>query len=254
MKPNESKLLEFLTDEELDIFTKEDIKAKISLPEKEFENALYNLIKSDLIKIIEKGKYCKYDFRNELVIGNFLAKDGGIAYWSAMSHHGLTEQIPNVVFVQTSKKKNDKVIFGIQYRFVQVKKEKLTGYKVEGYGNHQYRVTDIEKTIADCFDLPQHAGGYNETIKAFFKASLSARKLVKYCKVLNNISIVKRMAYLSELLNKDDMEYFLKYALTIRNEKYNLFNPHGPKKGKANCRWKLIINADPEEIISIAKS
>lgn len=254
MKQHESKLLEYITDAGLDIFSKEVLIKNIDLPEKEVEKAIRNLVNIDFLRVIEKGKYCRYDFRNEFVIGNFLASDGGIAYWTAMNYHGLTEQIPNIIFVQTAKKKSDKTIFGVRYRFIQVKPEKLVGYKNEGYGNLVYKITDIEKTIVDCFDLPHHAGGYNEIIKAFAKAELSARKLVAYCKAIDNIAVTKRIAFLSELLEKKNMEFFLEYAQRVRNEKYNLFEPHGEKFGKSDRKWRLIINMSIDEIMNIARS
>ena len=48
---------------------------------------------------------------------------------TAMNIHGLTEQIPNVVYFQTTHAKQNKTIFGVQYRFIRVKKEKLIGFK-----------------------------------------------------------------------------------------------------------------------------
>jgi len=97
-----------ITDAGLDIFSKEVLIKNIDLPEKEVEKAIRNLFNVDFLKFIEKGKYCRYDFRNEYVIGNFLASDGGIAYWTAKNYHGLTEQIPNIIFVQTAKKRPTK--------------------------------------------------------------------------------------------------------------------------------------------------
>lgn len=66
-------------------------------------------------------------------------------------------------------------------------------------------MTDVEKTIIDCFDLPQYSGGYAELIRAFNHANLNSEKMITYCKAINNIAIIKRMGYLSELLNKKGM-------------------------------------------------
>lgn len=193
-------------------------------------------------------------FSGDYIIGNFLAPDGGIAYWSALNSHGLTEQFPNVVFVQTSKRRGQIVINNLRYNFIKVNERKLTGYKEYGYGNHRYRMTDIEKTIVDCFDLPQHAGWYQETIKAFNNANMSARKLVKYCKAIGNISVIKRLGYLCELLQKSEMEYFVNYAQSVLTNGYSLFELGGESKGDYNSRWKLIINIPEIEIIEIANS
>lgn len=63
-------------------------------------NPLRTLINQRLILIVEKGKYCRHNFRDEYVIGYYLSsKEGAIAYWSALNIHGLTKQISNTVFV-----------------------------------------------------------------------------------------------------------------------------------------------------------
>lgn len=250
----DNQIMFFLDDHEIDIFSVDTLYNGLSYSKKQINESLFRLAQSGKLRLIEKGKYCRHNFADEYVIANLLSKDGGIAYWTAMNIHGLTEQIPNVVYVQTTHAKQNKTIFGVRYRFIRVKKEKLIGFKILGYGNHEYSISDLEKTIVDCFDLPKYSGGYNEIIKAFNKAELKPQKLVKYCKAINNIAVTKRLGYLCELLEKPNMEYFIKYAQGIVNEKYNLFESDGDKLGKSNRRWRLIMNMDNAEIIEIAKS
>ncbi|TVR88682.1 MAG: hypothetical protein EA411_04180 [Saprospirales bacterium] len=49
----------------------------------------------------------------------------------------------------------------------------------QGYGNHKFRMTDMEKSIADCFHLPQYSGGYEELLHSFNKAKISSTKLTE---------------------------------------------------------------------------
>lgn len=249
MKNDANILLEFLDNSGFDIFKKKDLVLKGF-----GEESLRELIKLEYIRTIELGKYCRHNFSDEYVIGSFIVKNGGIAYWTAINFHGLTEQIPNVVYVQTSNAKVNKTIFNVRYKFIRVKNSKLVGFKTVGYGNHQFKITDVEKTIVDCFDLPQYGGGYVEIIKAFYRANLSAQKMVKYCKAIDNTAVTKRLGFLCELLEKPKMEYFIKYAQEERNEKYNLFESDGLNRGLSNRRWRLIMNMDEDEIIEIAKS
>ena len=237
-----------------DIFNLKMIRSTGYFTDEEITQALRTLTKSGMIIKLEQGKYIKNGFIDDYVIGNFLAPDGGIAYWSALNSHGLTEQFPNVVFVQTSKRRGQVIINNLRYNFIKVNEHKLTGYKKYGYGNHRYLMTDIEKTIADCFDLPQHGGWYQETIKAFNNAKINARKLAKYCKVIGNISVVKRLGYLCELLQKPNMNYFINYAQSVLANGYSLFELGGENKGDYNSRWKLIINIPEDEILEIANS
>lgn len=254
MKNIEVKILEFIDDNGLDIFSTSQLSNISDLSDNYINRGLKILLKSGLLRRIEKGKYCRHNFSDELIIGSFLVKTGGISYWSALNYHNLTEQIPNTIFVQTDKWKKDKTIFGVKYKFIQVNSRKLFGYKKQGYGNHTFKITDIEKTIIDCYDLPEYSGGYSEIIKAFNNAEINQNKLIKYCQKLDNISVIKRLAYLTELLNKPKMDKFIQFALSKRNEKYSPFISYGGKNEKFINRWRLALNIKEQKIINIANS
>ncbi len=147
---------------------------------------------------IEKGKYVTRTFRNEYVISNYLVEDGVVAYWTALNLHGLTEQFPNTIFVQTTKQNKHKTIFGVRYQFVKIQPEKMVGIITQGYGNHQFRMTGVEKTIVDCFHLPQYSGGYAELLYALNKAKVSSTKLTDAAKAVNNIAVIKRLGFLMQ--------------------------------------------------------
>jgi len=213
MKNIEVKILEFIDDNGLDIFTTSQLSQIEGLSDNYITLGLSRLVQNGLLRKIEKGKYCRHNFSDELIIGSFLVKNGGISYWSALNFHGLTEQIPNTIFVQTNQWKKNKNIFGVQYKFIQVNKKKLFGYNTEGYANHTFNITDIEKTIIDSFDLPEYSGGYSEIIKAFYNAQINQNKMISYCKTFGNIALIKRLAYLTELLEKTKMEKFIRFAL-----------------------------------------
>ena len=247
-------LLELLDSFGYDIFTIDMIRRHDSFTEKELAQVLFSLTQSGIIVKIERGKYIRSNFSDEFAIGNFLAPDGGIAYWSALNSHGLTEQFPNIIIVQTAKRRGELIFKNLRYRFVKVNTRKLTGYKEIGYGNHQYRMSDIEKTIVDCFDLPQHAGWYHEIIKAFNNAKINPNKLIRYCKIVDNIAATKRLGFLCEFLQKPNMASFVNYALSVTKESYSLFEIAGETTGVYNNRWKLIINLASDEILEIANS
>ena len=170
------EFMKLLDEYEIDIFRFEEIEKKINRKFSNLNEVLENLVHKKLISRIERGKFCKVNFPDEFVIGTFITRKGAVAYWSALNLHGLAEQFPNTVFIQTPYKKNDKTIFGTDYKFVKISDSKRTRISKEGYGNHSYAITDVEKTIVDCFDLPQYSGGYAELVRAFANAKLSGEK------------------------------------------------------------------------------
>jgi predicted transcriptional regulator of viral defense system len=243
--------LKLMNDFEIDIFSIYNIENSL---DNEFPNLniiLENLVRKGFLSRIEKGKYCRANFNDEKVIGCFISDSGAIAYWSALNAHGLTEQFPNNVFIQTSKPKRNKTVFGTSYKFVNVAAFKITGILTLGQGNRKYWITDIEKTIVDCFDLPEHCGGYAELIRAFNRAKLNSEKMITYCTAINNISATKRMGFLAELLDKKGLKNFIRYAKQQINKKYNVFDPAGTDNGEFVNDWRLRLNISRNEILDI---
>ena len=182
----------------------------------------------------EKGRYTLHEF----VIASHLVRPSAIAYWSALHYHGLTEQIPITVFVQTTarKKKNQLEVFGVDYRIVRVKPEKFFGFKREWIEETQVTVTDREKTLVDCLDRPEYAGGIVEIAKALENASLDRATLSRYARQIGNNAVVRRLGYLSERMGIP-----LNLPLpTSRN--YLLLDPTMPRQGENDPRWRLVIN------------
>ena len=184
----------------------------------------------------EKGKYTLHEF----VIASYLVEPFAISYWSALHHYGLTEQIPNTVFVQTParKKKNQMEIFGVNYQIVRVKEEKFFGVRKEWIEETPISITDKEKTIIDCLDKPHYAGGIIEVAKALKTGLLDYNQLSNYALKIDNFAVVRRLGYLCER-----MDIPINLPLPP-SKKYLLLDPTMPAKGKNDPKWRLVINND----------
>jgi len=222
---------------------------KISnLSTESLQKVLYRLQQSGAIERIEKGKYLiiplgaekgKYTL-HEFVIGSLLVEPYTIAYWSALNYYGLTEQIPTTVFIQTITRKfnTNPEVFGVQYKIVKIKKEKMFGIRKEWIEETQITITDKEKTMIDCLDKPQYCGGIIEVAKALKNNKLNRKKLEDYAQRIGNSGVLRRLGYLCELLD-------LKINLPkINTRNYLLLDPTMPGKDTKNARWRLIINLD----------
>jgi len=171
---------------------------------------LSRLEKKGWIERIEKGKYIviplgaekgKYTL-HEFVLGSYLVDPCVISYWSALNYYGFTEQIPRTVFIQTtSRKKHQEVtIFGITYKIIRVKEEKIFGIEKAWFEETQINLTNREKTIIDCLDKPQYAGGIIEVAKAVRTDEYDKKILAKYAK--KNINLEKSLADLEALVEE----------------------------------------------------
>ena len=222
---------------------------KISnLSTKSLQKVLYRLQQSGAIERIEKGKYLiiplgaekgKYTL-HEFVIGSLLVEPYTIAYWSALNYYGLTEQIPTTIFIQTITRKfnTNPEVFGVQYKIVKIKKEKVFGIRKEWIEETQINITDKEKTMIDCLDKPQYCGGIIEVAKALKNNKFDRKKLEDYAQRIGNSGVLRRLGYLCEQLN-------IKINLPKLNTRnYLLLNPAMPEKGSKSAKWRLIINLD----------
>lgn len=236
---------------EIDIFSYAEIENKIGRKIINLDNILSNLASKKFLIRLEKGKYIRSNFSSSFVIANYLSEGSAIAYWSALNHYGLTEQIPNTIFSQTTKLKRPKRILNVDYKFIKIHPKKFVGVTTEGWRNLKFRITEVEKTIVDCFDLPQYAGGFSELIRAFYFANLNKNKLLKYAIAVDNLSVLKRISYLSELFNMKGFNTFRKETGKRLKEKYTFFSPFDIKSGKYISRWKLCMNIDEETLFSI---
>lgn len=135
---------------------------------------------------------------------------GYISHYSALSYHGLTEQIPKTIYINVEQSKKDFKPQQLSQNRVDKALAKparlsnnytvyneqiiyllngmhtgLLGVNVES----NIRVTSLERTLIDITVRPEYSGGIYEVVKAFVNASetVSINKLVSYLKKLDYI-------------------------------------------------------------------
>lgn len=229
-------------------FTLEDLQGISNIQKNVLWVILSRLENKGWIERIEKGKYMiiplgaekgKYTL-NEFVIGSLLVNPYCIAYWSALNFYGLTEQIPNTIFIQSTprKKKLETEIFGVRYKIIKIKETKFFGLRKEWIEETQINITDKEKTIVDCLDKPQYSGGLIEVAKALKNGQIDIKKVVDYTNDIGNSGVIRRLGYLSDFLGIDVN------LSPINVGNYLLLDPTMPIKDIKNAKWRLIINLD----------
>ncbi len=247
------KFLQLIYEHEIEYFTIYDIEKQLNHKFKNINEVLENLYRKKFLNRLQKGYYAVKNFNDQNVIGTFIVPNSAVAYWAALNIHGLTSRFPNKVFIQTTKRKRNKTILGIEYKFITIAERKRKGIILYGYGNNRFPITDVEKTIVDCFDLPKYSGGFDLLISAFAQAKLSSKKMIEYSEAINNISAIKRMGFLAELFQKKGLNSFINYALLKVNKKFTLIDATGENKGEFDSKWQLRLNVNRENIINISK-
>lgn len=182
---------------------------------------------------------------HDFVIASYITKPYYIGFWSALNYHGLSDQIPSTVFIAATKPRPTLNILNSKFVFVQLAKEKFVGIEKAVIEGREVNTSDKNKTIIDCLDHSEHAGGIDEVARAicFNHEELDFRKIRDYALKTKNIAVFKRLGFILEAAG-----LFEKYEKTFEGirltEGYPALDKLGPKKGKYSEKWKLLVNAD----------
>lgn len=258
----ESEFVEKLLQKGKELFVTEDINQLFfngKARPKQLNNFLFSMSQRGWIKSIEKGKYTLLKVsgdlhNNSFIIGMQLVQPACIGYWSALNYYGLTEQLPHTVFVQTTKRKKSKTVSGIDYRFVTLSDWKYFGTRKEWLREGEIRhlffiITNLEKTIVDCFDYPRYCGGIIESVKGLISAKeCDLEKLYRYAIRMKNSAILKRIGFIAELFEITYLSEKILSNKKLLSVKYSLLDTLASDYGKYNRKWRLRINTDVENL------
>ena len=221
--------------------------------------AIHRLITKGWLASIEKGKYLIIPFEagpsrkwteDAAIIAAVLVQPAAIAYWSAIRHWNWTEQIPRIVYVQTTKRKSNprRKIFGVQYEIITVAAKKFFGLAKDWRNGKHFFVTDREKTLVDCADDIDRAGSIEELAKAVKEAAkeISWKKLNNYVERFPNGAVKKRLGFLLETFVPaipDEGKAVLTNWQKQLSAGVSPLVPSLPQRGKIVLRWRILVNA-----------
>lgn len=262
MGPTELKLLFTLEKEGKSVFKTDDAYRIIDSSRDSVNTALYRLRKKGRIEKIERGKYLLIPAKSGIegawaempfLIASELAAPYYIGFWSALNYWGMTEQVPSVTFVVTTKrKKRKKLVYGpITFEFITLSKKKFFGMVEEKIEGGTFNISSKEKTVVDCLLYPQYCGGIDEVIKGIWEgqSELDFKKILDYSKKVGVEVVMRRLGYILDMLEiKNDVAE----KIARSNPKgFMWLDPIGPKKILGySKKYGLIINRTKKELTS----
>lgn len=221
--------------------------------------ALHRLVRKRLLIQLERGKYLIVPLEagperkwteDSFLIANALVKPAIIAYWTAARHWNWTEQIPRIVYVQTTarKRRPRRTVLGVRYEFVTVPTRKFFGHVKQWVSAKSILVTDKERTLLDCADDVGRAGSIEELVKAVTSAAseISWKRLDEYAQRFPNGAALKRLGFLFENLNiplTEESKAVLESWRGRLTSGIADLQPSGQRKGKIVSRWRVRVNA-----------
>lgn len=245
-----------------------ELAPEVGLKDSYLMEALYHLRRNGWIVSLRRGLYALSASvpgttpAHEFEIAMALVSPAAISHWSALHHHGLSEQVPRKIFiltnteasvprVRTTKRKgrnNGYPVGDMIYQFVQVKPERYFGVEKVWIGETRVTITDPERTLLDGLSMPQYCGDFAEVLHAFDvrRDDLNVQRIVEYaCKV--DTATAKRLGWVLEFQGIDPV--LLKPLLELNIKGYRKLDSTGPRKGPCNSRWMVQENL-PGKVMS----
>lgn len=233
------------------IFSIEDAKKEIPCEQTLFAT-LKSLEKRGSIVKLKGGLYALVNpltgdiFANRFEIASALHKGSFVGFHSALEFYGLGNQMYSDVHVFTTTQYRPDFIDGLEYVYFETK-------YIEGVSvieqNSTIRVTELERTVVDCLNRTDVAGGLEEVYIALSAISYcDEEKLIKHLKAYNKILLYKKAGFFFSLLKPTYLTN--KFFDTCKEKVSPIFNDIRENKnvvGKRINDWKLIV---PTEIVN----
>src|SRR5437763_5876788 len=262
------RLLERLASEGHYVFTPSEARAasgELGIEESYVEDLLPRLAESGWITRLRRGLYVGtgrlpgHADVHPFVVATRLVQPSAISYWSAMQHHGLTEQLPHSVTAMTPAKvitpsmraggkrrtgeKHAWEIGGNRYEYVTVKPGHFFGIE-EVWIDRQFLVpvTDRERTVLEGFIFPRYFGGTGEVLGILEEHlnELDLAKLVGYALRYGKGAAAKRLGWALEQLEASEDVFAPLLELPMSG--YRALDPRRISRGKCDSRWQIIEN------------
>ena len=248
----ESEFLSKIAEKGLSVISFEQAQALWNPPERT-PDVLYRLTQKGWLRRLERGVYLLIPLEagpartwteNGSVIAQYLIEPAAIAYWSALHHWNMTEQIPQVTFVQTTHRKQSTEIAGMKFQFVTVIQKHFFGIATANLAGKMFEVTDRDMTLLDCAARPDLSGGILQLAQSLRSSSsqIDWKKLDQYLRKWGGGAVVKRLGYLVEALKLPGREEWLLGWQGLITQGISPLEADAGNQGTICIRWRLRIN------------
>ena len=267
--PQGVRLLQELTTQGQYVFTTEDARAlaeKCGISPSSISYVLHELVTAGWVQRLRRGLFAGTgslpgaQHLHPFAVATKLIEPSAISYWSALQHHGLTEQLPQYITVTTPRKvvtpsmrkaateqestdKHRWTVGAEDIEFVTVHPDHYFGIE-QVWVDQLFRVpiTDRERTLLDLCVFPRRFGGMTEVLGLFEEhwTSCDLARLTHYAVQYGKVVVAKRLGWALETVGVPPSA--IESLLTLPAISYGLVDPSRPHVGPYEPRWRLRNN------------
>ncbi len=189
--------MRFLNDNKMSVFSLSDAAKILHKPRPYTSLFIRRCMAKGLISRVENGLYYRSRGTNEYMVASGIVSPSYVSMVSALAYYGLTTQIPNTVYVITTRKHGPiKNIMGFTIVFRTINKRMMFGYHKEAYGN--ISMADPEKAVVDIFYFNDVNDLDEDALKP--PPRIDPDRLAAYAARAGRVSVKRRVA---DLLNEN---------------------------------------------------
>jgi predicted transcriptional regulator of viral defense system len=192
---------------------------------------------------------------NPLAVASAVVEESSIGWWSAAAFHGFTTQKPATVFVAVKRQTPARTIEGAEIRFVSVEPRKFFGSERYTVYGRNILISDPEKTVTDCIDRPDLAGGPVELTRIVHAAmaKIDPDKLFLAAVQMKSTSLLQRLGFLTDLVGRPLPEELRQRARrAIPKSTRSTFGTRARRGGDIGyvAEWGLFVHARKNDLLA----
>jgi predicted transcriptional regulator of viral defense system len=208
--PKEATVVLSLREQERDVVSASDIITFLG-SESTARKVIHNLLRKGWLSRLVGGRYMvlppeygpeNLGENNVLALASAIVDPAYIGWWAAASFHGFTTQKPMAISVATQRAMLQRTVEGAEIRFIKVAPRKFFGFeRYEVYGRAA-SISSPAKTVVDCIDRPDLAGGPAELTRIVFGAAdeVDAAELLETAHCMKSTALLQRLGFLADLV------------------------------------------------------
>jgi len=173
---------------------------------------IYNLLRKGWLSRLVGGRYMflppehgpeNLGDNNVLALASSIVEPAYVGWWSAASFHGFTTQKPMAISVATQRAMPPRAVEGTEIRFINVAARKFFGFEPYDVYGRTASISSPAKTVIDCIDRPDLAGGPAELTRIAFGAAdqVNAIDLADAAVAMRSTALLQRLGFLADLAN-----------------------------------------------------
>lgn len=190
---------------------------------------------------------------NLLALASRIVEPYYIGYGTAATHYGLTTQHRHVIWLATPEHVRDRWIGDTEVRIVNPAPRKFFGFGPTDVLGYKVMMSDREKTVIDCIDRPELAGGEGEAAYILATASrrLDWQRAGDYLERIGSRSLIQRFGWLVDNVGAEipaaDRERLLRF---VKGNRQVFLGPKGETQNPIgyNPTWRLFVNLPKRDL------